>query len=426
MSTLKLPVSSILLDVGGTYVKSAVLVQDQKSPQNIRRFSMPRFTKSESEVAVIPTAEFLAVIDQAIEIQKESQSNISRIFVSGQMGGYVIEESGSFEIVSWQDTRSLNPKHEKEKIRLELWLKTSAAFKETGSELRPGLPFFSLAITHPYSRDPNTLSPFRSIISFVTSYLTNFEANDMHCTDAAASGFYNLKNKAWDNDLICKLDRSIVLPLVHSEVTRIGYSSKFLLDVFTGVGDQQASLYGTEMAPGKVVVNIGTGGQVAGFHEPSKPKGNFQIRPYFDGEEIRTVTHLPSGRALSAFVEYCFPGEHHFDKYKEFEQSCKLPDRSSEMNLVDFNQTLDVLKRSDYKITADKISPKFFGSLIRSYEAALSELNLEGELLFAGGVGQKVQMISSELSRATGRKCSISNAQETTLEGLAKIARAQS
>jgi len=423
---LKLPVSSILLDVGGTYVKSAVLVQDQKSPQNIRRFSIPKFTKSESEVAVIPTAEFLAVIDQAIEIQKESQSNINRIFLSGQMGGYVIEESGSFEIVSWQDTRGLDPKHEKEKTELELWLKTSAAFKETGSELRPGLPFFSLAITHPYSRDPNTLSPFRSIISFVTSYLTSFEVNDMHCTDAAASGFYNLKNKAWDDDLICKLDRSIVLPLVHSEVTRIGYSSKFLLDVFTGVGDQQASLYGTEMAPGKIVVNIGTGGQVAGFHEPSQPKGNFQIRPYFDGEEIRTITHLPSGRALSAFVEYCFPGEHHFDKYREFEQSCKLPDRNSEMDIVNFNQTLDVLKRSDHKITVDKIASKFFGSLIRSYEAALSELNLEGELLFAGGVGQKVQMISSELSRATGRKCSISNAEETTLEGLAKIARALS
>jgi hypothetical protein len=47
-------------------------------------------------------------------------------------------------------------------------------------------------------------------------------------------------------------------------------------------------------------------------------------------------------------------------------------------------------------------------------------------LLFAGGVGQKVKIISSELSRVTGRKFSFSKAQETTLEGLAKIARAQS
>ena len=425
MNTLKLPVSSILLDIGGTYVKSAVLVQEQESPQNIRKFNMPRFIENESERAVIPTAEFLAVIDQAIAIQKESESNIDRIYVSGQMGGFVIEESGKFEIVSWQDKRSLEPEYEKERIELESLLKISATFKETGSELRPGLPYFSLAITNPYSRNPDTLSPFRSVISFVTSYLTNFEANDMHITDAAASGFYNLKSKAWDDELIRKLNKSLVLPSVHIDVTRIGYSSKFGLNVFTGVGDQQASLYGTELETGKIVVNIDTGGQVAGFQEPSQPKGNFQVRPYFEGKEIRTITHLPSGRALSAFVEFCFPGEHQSDKYLEFERSCQLPDLTSDIDLVDFKQTLNSLKGNSGKLTTDKISPKFFGGLIRSYEVALSELNLEGELLFAGGVGQKVQIISSELSRITGRRISISKAQETTLEGLAKIARAQ-
>ena len=426
MNTLKLPVSSILLDIGGTYVKSAVLAQDQESPENIRKFSMPRFVENESKRAVIPTAEFLTVIDQAIEIQREYHSNIDRIYVSGQMGGYVIEESGKFELVSWQDKRSLEQKYEKDKFELELWLKTSAAFKETGSELRPGLPFFSLAITKPYSRYPNTASPFRSVISFVTSYLTNFEANDMHITDAAASGFFNLKSKAWDDEMICMLDKSLILPLVHSDVTRIGYSSKFLLDVFTGVGDQQASLYGTEMETGKIVVNIGTGGQVAGFQEPSQPRGNIQIRPYFEGKEIRTITHLPSGRALEAFVEFCFPGEYKSDKYKEFERSCQLPDFNSDIDLLDFKLTLNSLKGSNNKFTVEKISSKFFGSLIRTYEVALSELNLDGELLFAGGVGQKVNIISSELSRVTGRKFSISKAQETTLEGLAKIARAQS
>jgi xylulokinase len=247
----------------------------------------------------------------------------------------------------------------------------------------------------------------------------------MHITDAAASGFYNLRSKNWDNELIRKLDRSLVLPSVHSDVTRIGYSSKFSFDVFTGVGDQQASLYGTEMEPGKIVVNIGTGGQVAGFQDSSQCIGNCQVRPYFGGKEIRTITHLPSGRALSAFVELCFPGERKSDKYLEFERSCKLPDLTSDIDLVDFKQTLNSLKGNEGKLTADEISSKFFGSLIRSYEDALSELNLEGELLFAGGVGQKVQTISHELSKATGRKFSISKAQETTLEGLAKIARAQ-
>jgi sugar (pentulose or hexulose) kinase len=425
VNTLKLPVSSILLDIGGTYVKSAVLVQDQESPQNIRKFSIPRFIESGTERAVIPTSQLLTVVDQAIESQKKSHSSIDRIYISGQMGGYVIEESGKFEIVSWQDKRSLESKYEKERIDLELWLKASDTFKETGSELRPGLPFFSLAITKPYARHSNTPSPFRSVISFITSYLTNFESNEMHITDAAASGFYNLRNNAWDSDLIRKLDESLILPSVRSEVTRVGFSSKFLLEVFTGVGDQQASLHGTEIEPGKIVVNIGTGGQVAGFQEASSSKDNFQFRPYFGGKEIRTITHLPSGRALNAFVDFCFPGEQQFDKYKEFELSCETPDFTSMIDLVNFDQTLNSLKANGYENKPEKVSSKFFGTLIQCYAAALTELDLEGELLFAGGVGQKVQIISRELSRASGREFSISNSQETTLEGLAKIARAQ-
>jgi xylulokinase len=208
-------------------------------------------------------------------------------------------------------------------------------------------------------------------------------------------------------------------------VTRIGYSAKYLLEVFTGVGDQQASLLGTGLEPGKIVVNIGTGGQVAGFKDPSQDEGDFQKRPYFGGKEIRTITHLPSGRALSAFVEFCYPGEQQFDKFKEFERSCSAPDLTSEIDLGDFNGTLNSLTGNGDEIIPEKLSSMFFGSLIRSYETALTRLNLEGELLFAGGVGQKVQTIAQELSRATGRKFSISNAQETTLEGLAKIARAR-
>jgi hypothetical protein len=114
------------------------------------------------------------------------------------------------------------------------------------------------------------------------------------------------------------------------------------------------------------------------------------------------------------------------DKYKEFEKSCQLPDLNSDIVLLDFKITLNSLKGSNNKLTIEKITSKFFGSLIRTYEAALSERNLEGELLFAGSAGQKVKIISSELSRVTGRKVSITKAQETTLEGLAKIARAQS
>jgi hypothetical protein len=162
---------------------------------------------------------------------------------------------------------------------------------------------------------------------------------------------------------------------------------------------------------------------VAGFQENTQLEGKYQTRPYFRGKEFRTITHLPSGRALRAFVEFCYPGDQQFDKYEKFESTCKIPNYSSEADLVNFNLTLEALADNRNEISPEKLSSIFFGSLIRSYESALTQLNLDGELVFAGGVGQKVKIISRELSRLTGRKISISNSNETTLEGLAKIAR---
>jgi hypothetical protein len=64
----------------------------------------------------------------------------------------------------------------------------------------------------------------------------------------------------------------------------------------------------------------------------------------------------------------------------------------------------------------------FFQSLIQVYSRSLDQLRLSGELLFAGGVGQKVLLISEELSRITERDFVISDTNETTLEGLGILA----
>ncbi len=420
---MKLQTSSILLDIGGTYIKTAALGKNQDSPTNIRKFKVPRFIENGSGRAIIPTSEFLDSIEEAIKFQLESNFLPEQIYVSGQMGGFVIENSEDFEIVSWQDQRTLDPQFEKDRVELESWLKNSLAFKNTGSELRPGLPFLSLAVTRPYSHKIDSQISFRSIISFVTSYLTDFQSDAMHVSDAAASGFFNLKKNAWDDDLRSKLDKSLIPPPVYNEVTKIGNSTKFGVAVFTGVGDQQASLLGTDLNEGRIVVNIGTGGPLAELKEDGKGEGKFQTRPYFGGKEIRTITHLPAGRSLEAFVDFCYPGDQKFNKYKEFERSCKAPDFSSQIDLVNFNETLKAFGKERKDMHPERVSSLFFGSLIRTYESALLHLSARGELLFAGGVGQKVSIISKELSRLTGRKFSISPAQETTLEGLAKIAR---
>lgn len=72
------------------------------------------------------------------------------------------------------------------------------------------------------------------------------------------------------------------------------------------VGDQQCALVGAGLRPGELSLNISTGSQVSVIYpsneiEP-KPPMPWQTRPYFDGQFIKCITHLPAGRALNALL----------------------------------------------------------------------------------------------------------------------------
>jgi sugar (pentulose or hexulose) kinase len=422
VSTLKNPISSVLLDIGGTYIKSAVIEFGQSHPENIQLFETPSFIPSESGRRTIPTEALLNSIEQAIEAQRLYKPQVSRIYTSGQMGGYVLEGKQGFEVISWQDSRSTLPINRDSRAELDKWITVSDSFKETGSEIRPGLPFYSLAILKSQDSMKMPLQPFRSVISFVTSYLTDFQSMDMHVTDAAASGLFSLKENNWSKELTSMTGDFLTFPDVHTSVKKIGVSSKFNLDVFAGVGDQQASLLGAGLQPGKIVVNIGTGGQVAGLHEDGAESGNFQIRPYFFGQKIRTITHLPSGRALRAFVQYCFGDSITSEHFGAFERIGKSFPDAPEIDLADYESSLRKITEDGLEKNCELVSSMFFQSLIQVYSRSLDQLRLSGELLFAGGVGQKVLLISEELSRITERDFVISDTNETTLEGLGILA----
>jgi sugar (pentulose or hexulose) kinase len=419
---LKTQASSILLDIGGTYIKSATIDKDQIHPTNVQHFDTPKFAQSMSRFCVIPTLELLKVIDGAINTQKAFLPKSNRIFVSGQMGGYVLQNKQGFEIISWQDERSLDEEFREIRISLDEWLEGSSFLGDTGSELRAGLPFYSLAVTTLSNSYGIINQPFRSIISFVTSYLTDFNANGMHVTDAAASGMMNLSSHQWNDHLTSRVFRELSFPKIYSEVESIGYSRKFEAEVYVGVGDQQASLLGAGIDSKNIVINIGTGGQVAGLNNQTQNPTKFQIRPFFSGQNIRTITHLPSGRALKAFVEYTF-GNTGDKEFKAFEELGKqYSDNQHDIDLSDIGAALETLTKLGFKQDAGKISLAFFSGLIKKYKESVDLIDLKGDLVFAGGVGQKVSLVSQEISRLCKKDYRVSAVQETTLEGLGILA----
>jgi xylulokinase len=74
------------------------------------------------------------------------------------------------------------------------------------------------------------------------------------------------------------------------------------IPLHVGIGDHQATLLGAGItAPDCLSLNLGTGSQLAVLDRPADDDA-VERRPYFDGGMLRTITHIPGGRALAAFL----------------------------------------------------------------------------------------------------------------------------
>ena len=200
-----------------------------------------------------------------------------RAFFSVQMHGYVLLKEGreATGYISWRDERGkdLPPDF--------------ALTEEYGVRIKPNLPRLSL------QAQSVTADEFCTLGSYLVYRLTG--KNTTHVTDAAASGFYNVKTGARD---ACRYR----LP---EAVYRVQEAGRYKdTAVFSPVGDQQASVLGAwkgrENAEG-YVLNLGTAAQLCCTAE-GFAAGDFESRPYFGGNTLCTVTGLPGGGYISRTI----------------------------------------------------------------------------------------------------------------------------
>lgn len=200
-----------------------------------------------------------------------------RAFFSVQMHGYVLLKEGreATGYISWRDERGkdLSPDF--------------ALTEEYGVRIKPNLPRLSL------QAQSVAADEFCTLGSYLVYRLTG--KNTTHVTDAAASGFYNVKTGARD---ACRYR----LP---EAVYRVQEAGRYKdTAVFSPVGDQQASVLGAwkgmENAEG-YVLNLGTAAQLCCTAE-GFAAGDFESRPYFGGNTLCTVTGLPGGGYISRTI----------------------------------------------------------------------------------------------------------------------------
>jgi hypothetical protein len=134
--------SSLLVDLGATYVKVAVLRPDEGIVGETNS-SVPQFTSLDGPYRTLDPDAVLAAAEAAIASVLPLAANPERILLSGQMHGWTLTDEHNvphLPLVTWQDNRALLARNG---IRYLDQLRNSQPpeiWQAVGNELRSGLP----------------------------------------------------------------------------------------------------------------------------------------------------------------------------------------------------------------------------------------------------------------------------------------------
>lgn len=301
------------VDLGTTFVKGALLDLDEGALSHIERLpfpdAVPGLPPRHFEVDALRVAETTRAL---IERLAQHATDCAGIVMSSQMHGVVLmNEHGAplHNAITWRDERGLMP-HPAGGAYFDAALARlpTGAMAELGGELKPGRPAMALFCM----RERGTL-PARATVAalpdFVISHLTGAPPQT-EATHASAHGLFNVWTGGWHAGAIESLGLGqLSFPPVAATGAPVG---KILLGsrrvpVYAAIGDHQAALLGAGLREGELSLNISTGSQCGVLFRPARDGadpgvGDVQVRPYFDGLLLKTITHIPAGRALNVLV----------------------------------------------------------------------------------------------------------------------------
>lgn len=426
---------SLALDLGGTFVKSAVLDTDLGSVDHVQRSAFPAFreashpSRREFDPAVV-----VDVARAAVERAFAAAPDARRLFVCGQMHGLAVTSpSGALEhgIVSWQDLRTLGSEDgDAASFGALMATLTDEQRWELGNETRPGLP---LAVLHWLARRgalAEGATP-SSLMDFVVARLMGAPPATTDLTNAAAAGALDLAKGEWHHAALHQLGLGgLKWPAIVPVAAPIGEMALggHPLVVHAPIGDQQAALIGALLRPGELSLNVATGSQVSRLAATLR-RGAFQNRPYVDGRWLETVTHLPAGRSLNALVRLVFTGLPADQVWERVSAAAAGPPSPSGDPQVD----LHLFSGSGGSITGLREDNADVGALFRgafrgmaaTYADAAARLDPEGTLeglVFSGGLVQAIGPLREAILARLSLPSRVAPHVEDTLHGLLCLA----
>lgn len=246
-------------------------------------------------------------------------SAIAGIGVTGQQHGVVLVDRHSCTpktpLINWQDRRSLEliPGSQSTWLEAARLAIGGDAWKRTGCWLHPGFMAVTLYELNRRGELPsNCLSLF--IMDYFVARLTGKSAvTEPSC--AGSSGIFDVHTRQWSDESILALGLSrSMFPEVREADHVVGGLSKEWatstglregIPVFAPIGDHQASFVGSVLdRKDSILVNVGTGAQVAVFTDGFKFDLPIELRPCPLGGNLLSNVGLAGGWSYQILEQF--------------------------------------------------------------------------------------------------------------------------
>ena len=295
------------IDIGSSSIKGAILDLEDCAVGEVIKEDFP------APISDLPVGYFevepsqiQAAVENLIVKLFEIAPDASSIHWTGQMGGVILADESSNALtnyISWRDQRMLEsyPSGGGTYYQILERRLTRTRMQQLGNDCQPGSAFSLLFWLAERDELPDRAIPL-ALADYIVTRLCGAEPVTEY---TSAVGTLNVQTNHWHQEAFDELSIGKLhwprLSNPYQVVGKLAVNGN-VIPSYPSVGDHQCALAGTRLRQNELSINVSTGSQISLLADDYQP-GEYQFRPYFDQQYLKTLTHLPAGRSLSVLVD---------------------------------------------------------------------------------------------------------------------------
>lgn len=436
--------NTITIDCGASFIKGAFF-SDGVIQKKIQRHAPKVHIDTDIYSPVLIKGLLTMVREMILELGKDEKEVC--LCISNEMHGFLLADENGVPLtdyISWQKEFGALEINGISAVQILKQPELSREMLYTGMPLRNGLPSCNLLYLHMKGSIHGQNGQKTMFYTLGDYILRALSGNDPMChpTNAAATGLYDIVNEKWNAKLLQVVNENRVSFLMVGEEAIDFTLENIRVHAYPAIGDQQAALLGSGLEEENTLsFNLGTGAQVSKLTEKPDYCREYQIRPYFQEKYLKTVPHIPSGRALNVYFRFVkdllekfqvkFSDE---DIWSMFLEQTALGNESSLICDLSFfdNAVTGIGKGAiknigEFDLNIRNLMTSVMNTMVQNFIVCAKRIEEREEsvkhIIFSGGIARRFEILRRQIMTHYPYADKVDIAENETLVGLYRYGR---